>query len=759
MQSPRPPPSLRLFTLLGATPKPRSGRVNTRMETQKAGMRACIVYLTQLQHSSYTRSASQIGTLQNSLALLHRHYNTRFRHDVLLFHTGDFDGADTQRRVFDGISEVASLNTTRFVRVPDEHWRLPAHLLKDNRSEWYEYPRYSLGYRHMIRWFVIGLWDTVDAMGYTHVMRLDDDSQLLSPIGYDIFSHVAAHGIDYAFRLTSYESGFDGERFHTFVRRFLLNRACQSSTTSCAGCCPHRPAPGAPCPECHPAWLLDSCAHNATIGDYSYRRCGELYGAYNNWFVTSLAFWRSAGVQRFLRHVDRAGVLYRRRYGDLQIQSVAVQIYLPKSRVHMFTDFTYAHSTTTSRAAYLAQQPASSVPRTPESIAAATGASNASSLPRDCTVFGGVSAGTADPNGYATVVNHIRGGAFCRMPCLRVYLHKRRLVLSATAGQVKLEQPDCARTPPPYYCHAASSLVTSMLEGVVGMAGSSGRVGKRATRALGPGASFDWRERVALDADRQKPSAVDRVLRRQHAGDATKGNARGVFNSSHMMLFAGRTQQTALWARAASSAAPLGTCALPPTGLALACLEAIRLIRAHPNRHNLASGVRYGCPSSIHRYLASCRPESRCVRAEYPWYLGREELVCDQRAVHRRTAESHAVNATPLVPPPSGGAPASTEVSAAARERRHHWLRHQCERLSSLPSTDIVETPKRTTRLRAKAPQLRGVNPASSEALERIVRRQGVQAHKKAASKAKTSAQAARHAARPVDLAMGEVVG
>ena len=44
-----------------------------------------------------------------------------------------------------------------------------------------------------------------------------------------------------------------------------------------------------------PAWLLESCGGhaNATARIFSVRRCGHLYGVYNNFFLTSVAFWRS----------------------------------------------------------------------------------------------------------------------------------------------------------------------------------------------------------------------------------------------------------------------------------------------------------------------------------------------------------------------------------------------------------------------------------------------------------------------------------
>ena len=582
-----------------------------------SAMRAAIVYLVQLKHSSYARESSQLGVLQESLTLLHRHFNARFGHDVLLFHTGDFDDADTQRRALAPIGNAAS--HVRFERVPAEHWSLPPRLATANKSRWYEYPRYSLGYRHMIRWFTIGLWSTLERLQYTHVMRMDDDSKLLSPISYDLFSFMASKQLDFGFRLASYESGFDGERFHNFIRRFLVH-SCRNATRIARAASTSSLAAASHCAECHPAWLLDTCGKHATIRDFSLKRCGELFGMYNNFFISRVGFWRSANVQRFLRYVDQSGYIYSRRYGDLQLQSIAVQIYAKKERVHMFDDFTYQHGTTMKRSKYLEQQPQRQPAQPPPA--------NASD---ECINFGGIAAGTNDTNGYQSVLSMVSRGNFCRMPCLRVYLHNRKLVLAATAGQVKAEQPDCHRTPPPYHCFASGSLVAETMQ--------------EATTTVQ--ATTTWQERTSIDKVRPL--------------------------SSH------QNATTAMWAQAAMRAAPLGTCTLPPSVQRSACGEAISQVRKKSGFHNLASGIRFGCPSSIHRYLVACRPESGCTRPETPWYAGREELSCDQRAVIRREKKIERAAAA---------APDADIATDPAANKRHNWLRHQCERLSSMPPTD-----------------------------------------------------------------------
>ena len=193
------------------------------MDAHVGHSRGAITYLCQVRHSSY-QGRDSLVLLQESLALLHRHYNDQLyaRHDVLLFHTGDF-GAEDQRRVLAPYTSRSPLSSgggrVRFERVPAEHWRLPLDAAPQlgspqlNRTrDWLMYPRYSEGYRHMCRWYTIGLWETLEGLGYAWVMRLDEDSRLLSRVPMNVFAYLIARRMRFGFRMVSYESGFGESR-------------------------------------------------------------------------------------------------------------------------------------------------------------------------------------------------------------------------------------------------------------------------------------------------------------------------------------------------------------------------------------------------------------------------------------------------------------------------------------------------------------------------------------------------------------------
>lgn len=205
-----------------------------------------ITYLAQGRaHSSYGRDS--LALLQRSLQLLFANYNDAQRDDTILFHVDDADFPPSARRA---VLDAHAGRPLRFETVPAKHWALPAKLrpgasAASNMSGWAGWPRFSVGYRHMVRWYVLGLWEVLDGWGYKYVMRMDEDSFILSPlspsgiVGANVFEWMRDHDVGFGYRMVSYESGFDRERFHTFVREYLTRHETNATRRS--------------------RWLLDSC--------------------------------------------------------------------------------------------------------------------------------------------------------------------------------------------------------------------------------------------------------------------------------------------------------------------------------------------------------------------------------------------------------------------------------------------------------------------------------------------------------------------
>ena len=177
----------------------------------------------------------------------------------------------------------------------------------------------------MIRLYAINLWPLMHREGYQYVMRMDEDSFLRSDIPYNLFEYLRQRDIDYAYRLASWESGYrkrpGSYGFHGVLRDYITRF------------------------QVSPVWLFDPCPIGTTAATYTFERCGHLYGIYNNFFVARVGFFLRHDVQAFLQHADKWHSIYVFRYNDILWQSAAIQMFLERRRVHMFTDWAYEHAT------------------------------------------------------------------------------------------------------------------------------------------------------------------------------------------------------------------------------------------------------------------------------------------------------------------------------------------------------------------------------------------------------------------------------
>ena len=280
-----------------------------KLDTGRTCRTNAIVYLAQKTHSSYQRDS--YGHLVRSIELLAKNYLSIDDHrenlDIFIFHTSDFDAQD----LFDLEQQFDSTSSgvVRLVNLTNSpYWQRPVNLRGEDPERWNAYPLFSEGYRRMIHFFAIDIWQFFSDYGqqsgckYRYILRLDEDSYIHSPIQYDVFDLMRANDYVYGFRMCSYE-------MHIIRNIWQLFRRSNPSLV------PRR--------------------------DIDYHMCGF----YNNFFVADTEFFLSNEVQNFLRFVDRRGAIYRRRLGDLLIHSTAVYAFANQSNIHRFLDFTYEHGT------------------------------------------------------------------------------------------------------------------------------------------------------------------------------------------------------------------------------------------------------------------------------------------------------------------------------------------------------------------------------------------------------------------------------
>ncbi|MCP4190006.1 MAG: hypothetical protein GY768_05195 [Planctomycetaceae bacterium] len=311
-------------------------------------MNPAIVFLVQNtpRDPQYGRDSRTL--LDQSLELLFKNYNDQFKHPVLIFHEGDFTPQE-QKEVAAGRPEIC-FHQVQF-KIPE--------FLKDEQipTEWRGFHRYSLGHRHMCRFYSLQIFDILDALGIDWYFRMDDDSFLHSPIRYNLFEFMQNNGYEYGYRVDVRDGvdvtrGFgesviayllaediDPEFFYQHMTwnpgvKYWADRKINELKNLIKNRINHR-APQ----QAHLQWKWPSAP------GFIRRAVYDRKGYYNNFHITRVGFWKAPQVQRFLRHFDRLGGNYKYRWNDLVYQSAAVQIFCCKQKLHKFTDWTYEHAT------------------------------------------------------------------------------------------------------------------------------------------------------------------------------------------------------------------------------------------------------------------------------------------------------------------------------------------------------------------------------------------------------------------------------
>ena len=90
-------------------------------------------------------------------------------------------------------------------------------------------------------------------------------------------------------------------------------------------------------------YLEDHNIKPTFIHDFVKDGVWDLSYYYTNFEISSLDFWRSAPVRDYFDHVDRSGGIYKHRWGDTLIHTMAVSMFLEKNKTHRFTDIYYDH--------------------------------------------------------------------------------------------------------------------------------------------------------------------------------------------------------------------------------------------------------------------------------------------------------------------------------------------------------------------------------------------------------------------------------
>ncbi len=239
-----------------------------------------------------TRTREFEVKLKISLHQLHEFFNKKFNYPIVIFHEEDFKHL---------IPTVRKL-TTSTIFFHKVQFQIPEFL--GNISKHARMCQFPIGYNHMCRFhsklvFEMSIFENVD-----FIWRQDDDSFITKPIKYDIFSYMQERDLYYGHLKVYMDSPDCVINLWASVKEYIKSKNIK------------------------PTYF------------YSWR---EPFIIYNNFEIYKIAFWKGKHYQDFINYIDQLGGIYYYRWGDAPIKTLALSLFVQKSKVYQFHDIGYKH--------------------------------------------------------------------------------------------------------------------------------------------------------------------------------------------------------------------------------------------------------------------------------------------------------------------------------------------------------------------------------------------------------------------------------
>lgn len=256
-------------------------------------VKAAVVYLVRSK-------PKDIAELKLSLSLLDVNFNDKFKYPVIIFHE------DINENLMKKIRE-ATRSKVQFEKVIFE---IPDFLNKEEIPElvYVDGDCFSIGYRHMCRFFSGIIFHHPALKEYDYYWRLDTDSFLLDKINYDLFQFMQERDLEYGY-IDIFKDEPASKGLWDTTKKYIEDN------------------------NINPKFLHKFMSNG--VWDRSYY--------YTNFEISKLDFWRSDEFISFFNYLDRLGGIYKYRWGDHVIHLLAVSMFICEDHVHKFSDIPYQH--------------------------------------------------------------------------------------------------------------------------------------------------------------------------------------------------------------------------------------------------------------------------------------------------------------------------------------------------------------------------------------------------------------------------------
>lgn len=259
---------------------------------------------------------SELSEILPSIKNVEAKFNKQFKYPWVFFNEEPFTD------VFKEKVRMAISSEAEFGLIPKEHWSYPADIDQEkaaaSRAKMQEegviYGALE-SYRHMCRFQSGFFWREKLLEKYDWYWRVEPNTKLYCDINYDVFQWMQDNEKTYGFTITIHEYERTIQTLWSTVKSFLKENP--------------------------------SVVNKKNLMKFISNDKGKTYNLchfWSNFEIANLNFWRSPAYRAFFDYLDKSGGFFYERWGDAPVHSIAASLFLPKDKIHYFSDIGYHHN-------------------------------------------------------------------------------------------------------------------------------------------------------------------------------------------------------------------------------------------------------------------------------------------------------------------------------------------------------------------------------------------------------------------------------
>ncbi|CCD24207.1 putative mannosyltransferase NDAI_0C05480 [Naumovozyma dairenensis CBS 421] len=269
---------------------------------------------------------NDLKELLPSIQQLEEKFNKKFGYPYVFLNDGEFseEFKDTI------INMLPNGRVVKFGQIEKEDWDMPDTIDRERyKIECEKMDKLKVSYvkkesyHNMCRFYSRKFYHHPLLQEYKYTWRLEPGTSLYCDVDYDVFKFMEMENKVYGYVLNLYDGANSIPTLWETTMEFVKKNPNYLNPNGAFD------------------WLKENAQKPENFETAKgYSTCHF----WTNFEITNLDFLRSEAYEKYMDHLENSNGFYYERWGDAPVRSIALALFLDKSRIHWFRDIAYNHN-------------------------------------------------------------------------------------------------------------------------------------------------------------------------------------------------------------------------------------------------------------------------------------------------------------------------------------------------------------------------------------------------------------------------------